>query len=371
MVKRGENIYKRKDGRWEGRYRKARNQNGRIIYGYIYGKKYSEVREKLSQKRTTVLDEPSTVYDGTISDWLDYWLSTAVRVRVKPSTWTNYESKSRNHIRPYLGKKKLSSIERKDIIAFIQQLSALRYSESTIKNILTILKSMFNYALDYEYISGNPCSNISISARKAKKVRALSIDTQRRLEALSFQERECSAVIIGLATGMRIGEISALRWEDIDFYREVITVQRTLQRIPDLENTKKTKIIISSPKTSSSQRDIPLPKYLKEYLLSKKRLASSEYVISANGSFAEPRVINYRLKKLLETAEMEVFSFHVLRHTFATRCVESGVDVSSLSKLLGHTSTKLTLDTYTDSMWEKRKEAMTLMDQKQFIERIN
>lgn len=367
MAKRGENIYKRKDGRWEGRYKKSRNENGRIVYGYIYGKKYSEVRKKLSEKLVYYPATDLKTFDGTVAEWLDYWLNTAIKSQVKQSTWTSYESKLRLHIIPFLGNKKLHLIEKKHITAFLQQLSTRNYSENTIQNIFTILSSSFNYAVETGNLAINPCRKLSISSRRrTREVHALSIEQQRRLESLAFEEAGCSAVIISLATGMRVGEISGLKWTDIDFDYGIINVTCTLQRIPDPNQLGQTKVLIDTPKTKSSLRKIPLAKYLKKYLLEKKRSSDSEYVVSSNGHFAEPRVINYRLRRLIMQSGLVPFHFHVLRHTFATRCIENNVDISSLSKLLGHTSVKLTLDTYADSLWEKRREAVQIIDRLQF-----
>nr|OTO68766.1 hypothetical protein A5866_000964 [Enterococcus sp. 12C11_DIV0727] len=121
---------------------------------------------------------------------------------------------------------------------------------------------------------------------------------------------------------------------------------------------------MAEPKTKSSKRSIPLAKNLKNYLLDKRKIDTSEYVISCKGSYAEPRVISYRFKKSMKQAGIRSIHFHVLRHTFATRCVEQGIDIATLSKLLGHASIKLTLDTYTDSLWENRKAAVSVIDHK-------
>nr|WP_269092743.1 tyrosine-type recombinase/integrase [Enterococcus sp. BWR-S5] len=298
---------------------------------------------------------------------MDYWLYTAIKEQVKQSTWTSYESKLRNHIVPFLGNKKLHLVEQKDVQAFLEQLSTKKYSENTIQNVFTILSSSFNYAVQTGQLAVNPCRKLTVSSRnKVREVHALSIEQQKKLEQLAFQETGCSAVIIGLATGMRVGEICGLRWSDIDFDYGIIHVTRTLQRIPDPDNLRQTKVLIDTPKTKSSIRKIPLAKRLKKYLLEKRKSSDSEYVVSINGHFAEPRVINYRLQRLIERTGLESFHFHMLRHTFATRCIENNVDISSLSKLLGHTSVKLTLDTYADSLWEKRKEAMQIIDRLQF-----
>ncbi|WP_339099680.1 site-specific integrase [Candidatus Enterococcus lemimoniae] len=213
------------------------------------------------------------------------------------------------------------------------------------------------------YISQNPCIGSTLPKVKIKSVKALTIKDQRKLELIAFQSQSCSPVILALYSGMRIGEISGLKWEDIDFDKETIQVQRTVYRISRTTNEKKkTQLIEGSPKTDSSKRVIPLSPNLKKYLLDKQKQKNCEYVVADNGKIIEPRLINYRFKRMLHMAGLENIHFHSLRHTFATRCLENGADIASLSRLLGHTSVKMTLDTYTDSMLENRRAAISAMD---------
>ncbi|MHC5217848.1 tyrosine-type recombinase/integrase [Enterococcus sp. LJL128] len=367
MARRGENIYKRKDGRWEGRYIKARDHQGKITFGYVYAKKYGELRKKLSIKKAeyTYIDEDIILYKGTMKEWLNYWLDYLTAKKIKPSTYSNYRNKLDKHIFPFMGEIKLVELNTSTIEAFIHYLISLKLSAKTIHSIVNILKSALHKAFVDGYLRKDPCLGIILPRTQKKAVSALTSKQQSQLEEAAWKEAECSAVLLSLATGMRIGEISALRWEDIDFDNNIISVKRTLQRIMISDGeTSKTKVIISQPKTGSSIRAIPLAKNLKRYLLNKKKQSLSIYVVSCKDSFAEPRVINYRFKRLLKKAGLESVNFHVLRHTFATRCVEAGVDIATLSKLLGHTSIKLTLDTYTDSMWENRQKAVTILDNK-------
>lgn len=163
--------------------------------------------------------------------------------------------------------------------------------------------------------------------------------------------------------GLRIGEVSGLRWTDIDFDQNLIRVERTVHRIIDEQNPGvKTQLVLAEPKTSQSKRVIPLTESLKEYLLDKRKNATSAYLIHSRKTLAEPRVINYRFKKLIQDTSFSSIHFHVLRHTFATRCLEQGMDIASLSKILGHQSTKLTLDTYADSLLEHRHKEMKKID---------
>ncbi|MBO0471761.1 site-specific integrase [Enterococcus sp. DIV0242_7C1] len=366
MTKKGENIYKRKDGRWEGRYIKKRDEDRKIIYGYIYGKKYSEVKEKLTLVKAKITSASLNInmYYGTLSDWLSYWMDHMMRRSIKSTTFYNYYRLINKHIIPAMGTFRLHTLQRENIQQFINYLVDINLSSGTIRNIFNILKKSLREAAIQNFLEQNPCDNVVLPKFKRSKIRALNIVQQQKLEIRAFQSTDCSPVIIALYTGMRIGEISGLKWSDIDFDSNQLYVRRTFYRVLDEENPfSKTKIASGTPKSSESERVIPIADNLKRYLMEKRKTANSEYVISnRKGSAAEPRLINYRFKKLIKEAEIDDVHFHILRHTFATRCLEKGIDVASLSRLLGHQSTKMTLDTYTDSMFEKRQEAMETLD---------
>ncbi|MBP1047518.1 site-specific integrase [Enterococcus sp. BWM-S5] len=364
MSRRGENIYKRKDGRWEGRYIKARNEEGKIVYGYVYGRKYTAVKQRLAELKVRYITSYGSlkIYEGTLEQWLWFWLNGPMRGRIKVSTYSSYQLRIRKYILPFLGQIKLIDLRTAEIQEFITYLEELHISSSSIRSILTVLKSALNQAVTDNHLLKNPCQNIVLKKNDAQEVRALTREEQRWLEKVSLKEPNCSAVLLALYTGMRIGEISGLKWSDIDFDNKRIAVNRTLYRTNAVEKGRKTQVIIDSPKTKSSKRMIPIAGNLKGYLLEKRKKSTSEYVISCRGSYAEPRLINYRFKKLLIGTELTSIHFHMLRHTFATRCIEQGVDIVTVSKLLGHSSTKMTLDVYADSMWENRMEAITRID---------
>ncbi|MCB5953520.1 tyrosine-type recombinase/integrase [Enterococcus sp. CWB-B31] len=365
MPKRGENIYKRKDGRWEGRYVKKRNQHNKIFYGYVYGKKYSEVKERLILLKAKNMAEPKIIetYSGNMEDWMYYWLGTILKKTIKDSTYYNYLRLLQRHILPELGSLKLYQLKRNDIQTFVDRLYERGLSPGYIQNNYNLLKNGLAAACRREYLNETPCKQILLPKYKRKRVKALTYAQQRVLEEEALQETSCSPIILALYSGMRIGEISGLKWSDINFEENSLSICRTTSRILDEKGTKRiTKLSLTAPKTLNSERVIPLAENLKRYLLINFQKANSEYVITCKGGVAEPRVINYRFKKLIEKLGMKDIHFHTLRHTFATRCLENGVDIASLSRLLGHQSTKMTLDVYTDSMLEKRQEAMKIVD---------
>ncbi|WP_086348150.1 tyrosine-type recombinase/integrase [Candidatus Enterococcus clewellii] len=364
MAKKGENIYKRKDGRWEGRYIKMRTTSGKIVYGSVYGKKYTEVKEKLIQVKAKRLEKsgPLNPYYGSFADWLQYWATTQVKNKVKPTTYSNYYRLIKKHILPRLGNYPLTKLQTKDIQNFIYGLQK-ELTAGSIKNVFNIVKKSLNDAKKHAYISENPCDFVELPKMRKREVHALTIAQQKRLEIVAFHERGCSPVILSLYSGMRIGEISGLRWSDIDFDNELIYVQRTVSRVLDESSQlSKTKVIEGSPKSSYSIRQIPLAYNLKNYLLEKSKEATSEYVIGNGQGLLEPRTITNHFKKNLKAAGLDNVKFHILRHTFATRCIEKDIDIASLSKILGHQSVKMTLDTYTDSLMETRRVAMATLD---------
>jgi integrase len=365
MPKKGENIYKRKDGRWEGRYIKSRTSSGKIIYGSVYGRKYAEVKEKLLYVKAKHLESTRQMnpYYGTLANWIKIWMTTKIKNQVKITTYSNYCRLIEKHILPSLGDLPLTKIKARDIQKFIYILQNKQLNPGSIKNIFNIVNKCLKDAKKEAYLYENPCDFVELPKMTKKEVKPLTMAQQRRLEMVAFQEEKCSPIILALYSGMRIGEISGLKWDDIDFENNLIYVKRTISRIIDENATaSKTKIVAGSPKSANSNRQIPLAENLKNYLLEKQKQATCPYVIESENGLTEPRTITNHFKKMVHLAELKDINFHLLRHTFATRCLENGTDIASLSKILGHQSIKMTLDTYTNSLMETRRMAMDKLD---------
>ena len=365
MARKGENIYKRKDGRWEGRYIRGRKPNGQALYRSVYGKKYTEVKLKLFPLKSAYVSQELTGagFTGTVWDWLLFWLNELGKPNIKTSTYAGYRNKLENHVLPVLGGKKLTKLNVDDIQNWITGLTAKGLAGSSVRTIYRIFNAALQKAVCRHYLVINPCKDTVLPGIEQPGINAIAILKQKELEKQALKSKDGEAVILALYTGMRIGEISALTWEDIDFENELIYVRRTLQRVMDYESSgAKTKIITDIPKSNMSYRIIPFGNHLKTYLLKRKALSNSSYVVSSKGNYAEPRVISYRFRQTAKKAGLENATFHGLRHTYATRCIERGVDIVTLSRLLGHASAKMTLDTYADSTIEQRKSAMTALD---------
>lgn len=362
----GENIYKRKDGRWEGRYPKARKADGSIHYGYIYARSYRSVKEQLLEKKVKsnlIYKKAAKEFHRTFGDWAQIWLSDIMVTRLKESTYASYSNKLQLHILPSIGNRELDKITAYDIDALVKRLS-ITLAPSSIQLVFRIVRKCFETAKEQGYLYLNPCAQTSLPKVEKKKVQALTREQQKAVERESLKNEKGLPILLALETGMRIGEICALKWADIDFQSSLLHVKRTKQRIGLSSATgQRTKLVETDPKTTSAKRTIPLTKKIREALLYWKKNTNSEFVISNDGKSIEPRTISYRFERIKKKLGLFGMSFHVLRHTFATRCDELGVNIAAISSLLGHASIKLTLDTYTSSFLEDQRIAIRKLAQ--------
>ena len=275
MSKRGENIYKRKDGRWEGRYIKCRTLHGRIQYGYVYGKRYSEVKSKLKEtaSRPIQTSDSRAPQPTSYSEILKMWLLSA-KNHVKESTFSRYNHLVERHIQPLLGSYPISEISTvllEECIDYLLKNGRLDgnggLSPKSVSDIIVVMKSSIRYALGNGYPVS--CSPTGLSVKRSKKdMRVLSKKEQHKLECVLMQDTDLTkfTVLLCLYTGIRIGEACALRWEHIRLDSGILEVRETMQRIQAPENmASKTRIIITEPKSASSNRDIPLPQFLMQY----------------------------------------------------------------------------------------------------------
>ncbi|OTN88857.1 hypothetical protein A5819_001349 [Enterococcus sp. 7E2_DIV0204] len=361
ILAKGENIYKRKDGRWEGRYPKARKADGTIHYGYIYARSYRCVKEQLIERKAqTALFylKSAKEFQGTFGEWANIWLNDIMAVKLKESTYASYSNNLQIHIFPLLGQRALKKITTSDMDQLVKGLSK-SLSASSIQIVFRIVKSCFEAARERGYIYLNPCEQTMLPKINKQKIQALTRNQQKAVEIESQKTAKGLPVLLALETGMRIGEICALKWTDIDFEESVLRVHRTKQRIAmPKSSSQRTKIIETAPKTANANRLIPLSLKLKTALLNCKAQSNSEFVVTSGSRSVEPRTVSYRFEQIKKRLGLFNVPFHALRHTFATRCVELGVNIAAISSLLGHSSIKLTLDTYTNSFFEEQRAAI-------------
>ena len=362
MPKKGENIYKRKDGRWEGRYLKGYGPDGKAIYGSVYGRTYAEVKAKLAPlKFSNAGPQRGELFRGSFKEYALSWLG-GVREQIKPSTYGAYHRIIHRHILPGLGGKPLRSVTAQTVQAFLRKLKDKNLSAGTVRNIYRVLSSIIGEAVDAGVLENDVRRRVTLPSSHPKTAQVLTIPEQRALETAALCDPHGLSVLLALHTGMRLGEICALMWEDIDLERNVIMVNKTVQRLSLCGGNTGTAIHVGTPKSRASQRLIPLSDSLSAYLRKRGPDSRKGFVLSHNGKLVEPRLCQYRFQALLHKAGLRRINFHALRHTFATRCMELRMDITTLSQILGHSSVKLTLDTYTDSLWEHKAAAMRLLD---------
>ncbi len=377
MGRHGENIRKRKDGRWEGRYKIFDENKGRNIYRSVYGRAYGEVKEKLSKARagliyqaaekqagkTTDRQKNNTETDITVlfSQAAEEWLKEIAEKR-KYSTYVKYSTVYKIHLAGIIGSYRLSADAVQELQAKISDhLSEELLSESLQKSICCITNQILDFA-NRKYSAGVPPLERPSVKRKKKTARTLSKAEQARLLGCIYHKPDKfkTAVLLCLYTGLRLGELCALQWADVDFEGMTLTVNRTVQRIAVQDHMTKTILMETEPKSENSKRTIPLTAEIMELLV---RLKEGQPYVFGDERPLEPRTMQYRFKKILKTAEVDGRNFHILRHTFATNCVENSMDAKTLSEILGHSDVRITLNRYVHpTMDSKRKQIGMLPD---------
>lgn len=363
MSKKGENIYKRKDGRWEGRYIRCYDSSGKAKYGYLYGRSYGEVKQLLIEKKNEVRQNPDVTDKKGVSysTLLNMWLAST-RLNTKESTYARYTHLIKTHILPHLGQYQLSRITTELVEEYIEyQLSQGRLdnegglSPKTVADILTIIKSTIEYARYKNMVVVCNLTRLSVK-KKETEMRVLNQEEQDALTKVLLRDMDLYkfGVLLSLFTGIRIGELCALQWNDLCLTTSTLKIRKTMQRIQDLETTSesKTKVVITEPKSQCSIRDIPLPQFLCN-LATPLQAETEAFILSGRPNhYIEPRTMQNRFKSYVAESGIADTNFHALRHTFATRCVEVGFELKSLSEVLGHANVNITLNKYVHSSFE-------------------
>ena len=309
---------------------------------------YKEVKEMVNQKN--------------ISQIADLWKEEK-RQFVKKSTYAAYSLIVDTHILPTFGQ--MTSVGEKDVQDFVLHKLESGLSQKTIKDMLIVLRMILKYGAKMNYCTYVPFDVIFPTDRDHQELEVLSINNQKKImryveENFTFRNL---GIFICLSTGMRIGEICALTWDDIDTDRGVIHVRKTIQRIYLREDgVQKTELVIDTPKTATSMRDIPMTKDLYAVLKPLKKVVNEQFFVLTNDATpTEPRTYRNYYKKLLKKLDIPEIKFHGLRHSFATRCIESHCDYKTVSVILGHSNISTTLNLYVHPNYEQKKKCIDKM----------
>ncbi len=363
MSKRGDRIHKRKDGRWEGRYKIGNSEYGKTLYASVYGKTFSEVKQKLNIAENFECTVIKADNKNTFSFATQQWYETN-KHKFKKSTLHRYEYLIKSHIIPELGILKLNDISVIMLNDFAEQKLKSgaksnngELSKAYVRSIMLLVDSIMSFSAKEGWCLPLK-SKIYKPIPDKKEMQVLTSAQQITLEKKLFADFSPTAagILITLQTGLRIGEICALEWNNINFKNKTINIRSTVTRIKNQkENAQKTSLFIDTPKTKNSIRDIPISDKLCEYLKKLKSISNSQYVTSNTPFFISTRTFEYRYHKIMEQYQMPKINYHTLRHSFATRCIEYGVDIKSLSEILGHSNVSITLNTYVHSSIELKR----------------
>lgn len=363
MPRKGENTYKRKDGRWDARHAKGLTPSGKLRYSSCYGQTCAEAKRKADYAKALSLVCLSPIRDAPdrrrFSSFCDDWLQST-RGNVKLSTFARYEAVLRNHIKPRLGDCSPLDITTQTVELFKHDLLTENgLAPKSVKDILVILRTVLKFTAK-RFPGTLPSIDFIYPREFRKEMRVLSREEQRRFSDYLMEDMDrCKfGVLLALLTGLRIGELCALRWGSISLQSRILRVTATVQRLPDPSGSSKTELVIGDPKSETSARTIPLSDFAARLCLQVGPGHSTDFVLTGTEHCMEPRVLQYRIKKYTDACGLKDVHFHTLRHTFATRCVEAGFEVKSLSEILGHANTSITMDRYVHPSMELKRKNM-------------
>ena len=377
------NIRQRTDGRWEVR----------VTIGIDFStgepkriSRYASTQEeavKILHETSFLRDTtPKNFQTITLGEWLDLCLEVYMKNSLKQSTYLSYESYIRVHLKPALGDVQLRDLTPRLLQQYYNyKAESEGLAPKTIVNINLFLHKALTYAVTEGYINSNPAASINLSRGNKPQIEILTRDEQARLIRASYRHRYGVFVRLVLFTGLRLGELLGLQWGDLDIQSGMLHIQRTLNRLnkvkkPTAPGENSTEIVIQEPKTKNSIRTVPLLPQVIQDLMTWRNVQRNDQAVAGDmycdsgmivtnpfGSYIEPRTFKDQYNQILKLAGLGHFTFHALRHTFASRAMEQGMDAKTLSVILGHASVSFTMDTYAHVLTDYKKENMTLMEE--------
>ena len=318
----GENIFRRRDGRWEARYIKGRELSGKIKYGYCYGKTYREAKVKAAKRKAALENGallPTATTQKPFSSYCLGWLHTK-KCTVKESTYIKYSTVVNKHIMPKLGECCPLGFTTELMDDFIKELQFEdELAPKTVHDILVVLHGILKFASS-KFAGSFPAVEINYPKIGKKEMRVLSREEQARLVAYLHEDLDSCrfGILLALCTGIRIGELCALQWESVSTNDKAIRIAKTLQRLHDTSVSQgaRTRIVIGPPKSDTSVRTIPMTEYATGLCRRMKPQSSAAYVLTGTEAFMEPRTLQYRLEKYTQACGLEGVHFHTLRHPY-------------------------------------------------------
>ena len=302
-------------------------------------------------------------------DWIYAWLLEK-KDYIKESTYANYSNNIFNHIIPKLGNYYLNELNHKVIQDFLLELSKNGrkdnnggLAEKTIKDITIIVKGSIKKGINEDKIKHIELTFNYPKDNKENKLYVLTKREQNKITNYVLENINSRNIglLISLYSGIRIGELCALRWEDVDFKKNCLTINKTIQRVYIKDKDKNiSKVIITTPKTKNANREIPINKDFLE-ILKKVKSDKKHYILTGNEKYIEPRTYRKYFNKILNELRIKHFNFHSLRHTFATNCISLGVDYKTVSELLGHANVNITLNLYVHPRYSQKKKCIDLV----------
>lgn len=382
----GKGIVQRKDGRYCGRFT---NRFG--ARESVYGDTIKEVRQELAKAKAKDVNKKNVISPNiTLDEWYKKWMEVYKKPVVRESTRLYYDRLYTSKISPVLGKRKLAEITKIQITDLLNGLKEQKYKWETLNKTKRILVDMFERALEDEFVSKNPAKGVRIPINKSKDEHiVLSKSEQEDFLEISAGHFYNNLFVVALNTGLRPGELFALTEEDLDFKKKVISVNKTLI-YEKFEGDEQKEFHLGSPKTKGSTRDVPMSDDCQKALL--KQIAQAQVIRKKNvatptkekrqkeyanllfttkfGTPLNTELLSEAINKLREEMnlvrdeldQIDKFSGHSFRHTFATRCFEAGIQPKTVQAFLGHATLAMTMDLYTDVMEEKQQEDMRLLE---------
>lgn len=304
-----------------------------------------------------------TNYEKIIYKWLETKYIKVIANELKEQTYIKYYDMTMRLIIPKLGNEDFKKLNTKVFQNFFNDDDINKMALSSKKTLFYIMNASCRYGIVNGYKTSLNKIEIKLKTPKPKIVYLTKYE-QEKVEKLLYKKKGLKAlgIFMCLYTGLRIGELCALKWKDVDLDNKCYSVNHTVQRVKNLDKnaTYKTKLIVSKPKTFSSQRIVPIPDFLIP-MLKKYKNDDNIFVFSDKMLPRDPRTFESYFERLLKKCKIDNINFHALRHTFATRSLEAGMDIKTLSEILGHSSYRITLDIYVHSSFDLKKDSLNVL----------